>query len=166
MGGQMRGTAPLARTTTAQVAPTHGCVRCGAQIPIEDAMCERCNPLGLRQPSASQAHGTAILGVTIAIVVLAVAARVMTAGIGPFKSEIAAVTGVSDGLRVTITLTNGGRTHSATTCRVDDARAPGPGPGSVIVQSPDVGAGQTVTFDATVTTMGTQPKPLTVSCGR
>jgi ribosomal protein L40E len=148
------------------LAPTHGCVRCGAQIPIEDAMCERCNPLGLRQPSASQAHGTAILGVTVAIVVLAVAARVLTVGIGPFRSEVATVTGVPEGLRVSITLTNQGRTHSATTCRIDEAGAPGPGPGSIIVQSPDVGAGATITFDATVRTLGTDPKPLTVSCGR
>ena len=32
--------------------PTHGCVRCGAQIPIHESMCERCNPLGLKAPAA------------------------------------------------------------------------------------------------------------------
>ena len=43
--------------------PMHGCVRCGARIPIVESMCERCNPLGLKAPAASQAHGTALLGV-------------------------------------------------------------------------------------------------------
>ena len=33
---------------------THGCVRCGARIPLAESMCERCNPLGLRAPAASQ----------------------------------------------------------------------------------------------------------------
>ena len=43
--------------------PTHGCVRCGAPIPIDDGMCERCNPLGLKQPAPSQAHGTVVIAV-------------------------------------------------------------------------------------------------------
>ena len=52
-------TQPLAPATE----PTHGCVRCGAPVPIADGMCERCNPLGLKQPAASQAHGTVVLGI-------------------------------------------------------------------------------------------------------
>ena len=39
-------------------APTHGCIRCGAPIPLADALCAACNPGGLEQPAASQAHGT------------------------------------------------------------------------------------------------------------
>ena len=50
----------------AATAPTHGCVRCGASIPIHESMCESCNPLGLKAPSASQAHGIAIAGVAVA----------------------------------------------------------------------------------------------------
>src|SRR4051812_8446522 len=79
---------------------THGCVRCGAPIPLADAMCERCNPLGLRQPSASQAHGTAIGGVALAVVLLAVLARVLTAGIGPFPAQVANVVPAAGGLTV------------------------------------------------------------------
>ena len=37
------------------------CVRCGAPVSLQTALCERCNPLGLAQPSASQAHGTVFL---------------------------------------------------------------------------------------------------------
>ena len=62
--------------------PLHGCVRCGARIPMSEAMCERCNPLGLKQPSASQAHGTVFVGIAVAVVALAVIARLAVSGIG------------------------------------------------------------------------------------
>ena len=160
-------TAPPAGSAddAARAALTHGCVRCGTPIPLDEAMCERCNPLGLRQPSASQAHGTALAGVALAIVVLAVVARVMTSGIGPFPAEVANVVAASDGLTVTISLTNKGTTTSATSCRLDDAGMRGIGPGAVIVQSPNVPPGQQVTFETHVTTLGTAARPLSVTCG-
>ena len=129
-------------------------------------MCERCNPLGLRQPSASQAHGTAIVGVALAVVLLAVLARVLTVGIGPFTADIANVRPTDGGLRLTIEVTNKGTTTSAVSCTIGDPAIRGIGPETAVVQSPNVGPGQLVTFDATVTSLGTVPKPLTVACGR
>jgi predicted nucleic acid-binding Zn ribbon protein len=160
-------TSPAADTTaeTARAGLTHGCVRCGAAIPLDEAMCERCNPLGLRQPSASQAHGTALAAVAVAIVVLAVVARVLTSGIGPFPAEVANVVSDGDGLTVTISLANQGTTSSATSCRLDDAGMRGIGPGAVVIQSPNVPAGERVTFDTHVTTLGTSARPLSVTCG-
>ena len=155
-----------ARPVPPRLAPTHGCVRCGAQIPIEDAMCERCNPLGLRQPAASQAHGIAIAAMTLAVVILAVVARVATVGIGPFRSEVTGVTPTGDGLRVGISITNDGSTASSTSCRIAGADEVGIGPEAAFIQSPSVAAGQTVTFEATVTTLGTDVRPLAISCGR
>ncbi|HEX5826618.1 MAG TPA: hypothetical protein VFY23_03800, partial [Candidatus Limnocylindrales bacterium] len=52
--------------------PLHGCVRCGARIPVSQAMCEHCNPLGLKEPAASQAHGTVFVGIAVAVVLMAV----------------------------------------------------------------------------------------------
>ena len=43
------------------------CVRCGAPVSLQTALCERCNPLGLAQPAASQAHGTVFLGIGAAV---------------------------------------------------------------------------------------------------
>ena len=40
---------------------THPCVRCGAPVPLDVGLCERCNPLGLRDSSASQVHGTVVI---------------------------------------------------------------------------------------------------------
>src|SRR3954471_8033013 len=110
--------APSPRAAPAE--PTHGCVRCGAPIPISESMCERCNPLGLKSPAASQAHGIAIVGVAIAVVVLAVLARVAVANVGPFTGSVSAMQPDTNGVKVSITVHNGGTSAGTTTCRVDD----------------------------------------------
>src|SRR4051812_2775343 len=104
---------------------THGCVRCGAEIPLEDAMCERCNPLGLREPAASQVHGSVILAVGFAIVFLAVLARVSVAGgNGPFPASITSVRPAAAGLPRARTGTEGGRSTTSTTRALNDPSPP------------------------------------------
>ena len=154
----------LPSTSTAPV-PTHGCVRCGRQIPLEEAMCEQCNPLGLKEPAASQVHGSVILAVGIAIVVLAVVARISVAGVGPFSARVANVASDPSGLRVTVEVRNAGSTTSATTCRITDPRLPGIGPETAVFQAPAMTANETVTFDTVVTTFGTEPRELNIACG-
>ena len=144
--------------------PLHGCVRCGARIPMSEAMCERCNPLGLKQPSASQAHGTVFVGIAVAVVALAVIARLAVSGIGPFKGQVAGVEAAPGGLEVSITVTNAGSTAGATTCRIDDPAIRGIGPEAAYVTSPIIQPGETVTFTAVVASLGTTVKPLTVDC--
>ncbi len=145
--------------------PTHGCVRCGAQIPISDGMCERCNPLGLKDPAASQAHGTAFVGIGIAVIIMAVVAHLAVSGIGPFSSSVASVAADPAGLRVTISVTNEGSRAGSTTCRVEDPALPGIGPDAAFVQSPIVEPGTTVSFEALVTSLGTELRPLSADCG-
>lgn len=158
---------PTTTTTPAATPePMHGCVRCGARIPIGESMCEQCNPLGLKAPAASQAHGTIFLAIAGAVVLLAVAARLAVSGVGPFTTELAGVTADPAGLRVAITLTNTGTSSGGTTCRIGDPLKRGIGPETAYVTSPQVPAGATVTFEAVVTTMGTEPRTLNVSCGR
>jgi len=144
--------------------PLHGCVRCGARIPVSQSMCERCNPLGLKEPAASQAHGIVFLGIGIAVVILAVVARLAVAGIGPFRSEVAGVVADPAGLRISITVTNDGENAGSTTCRVGDPEIRGIGPETAFVDSPIVQPGETLTFDAVVTTLGTTVIPLTADC--
>ena len=144
--------------------PTHGCVRCGAPIPISESMCEACNPLGLKSPAASQAHGIAIAGIAVAVVIMAVVARLAIAGVGPFTSSVAAVAVAPGGLRVSVNVTNTGGRAGSTTCRIDDPALRGIGPEAQFVESPIVEAGRTVTFDVVVTSLGATPKPLTADC--
>jgi len=128
-------------------------------------MCERCNPLGLKAPAASQAHGTVFLAIGAAVVILAVLARLALNNVGPFTSRVAGVVADPAGLRVTISLTNDGSAAGRTTCRVGDPSIRGIGPETAYVQSPMVAGKSTVSFDAVVVSLGTTPIPLTVDCG-
>ena len=89
---------------------------------IDVGLCERCNPLGLRDSSASQVHGIAIGGVVLFVVVMAIVARWALAGIGPFEGAVAGVVPDGDGLAVTLSVTNRGQQR-----RPDDV--PGDRPG-------------------------------------
>lgn len=160
----MPDTDPWFSSTPTPIEPEHGCVRCGARIPISESMCERCNPLGLKAPAASQAHGTVFLAIGAAVVIMAVVGRMAIQGVGPFRGAITAVETDPAGLRVTIALTNDGSSAGRTTCRVDDPEVGGIGPNAAFVQSPVVLAGATLSFDTIVTTLGTQPRPLTAVC--
>ncbi len=145
--------------------PLHGCVRCGAKIPLSESMCERCNPLGLKAPAASQAHGTVFLAIGVAVVILAVAARLALNNVGPFTAQVASVQPAPTGLLVTIAITNDGSSAGRTTCRVGDPRIRGIGPETAYVQSPMVAGHSTVSFNAVVVSLGTTPITLSVDCG-
>ncbi|MBM4407420.1 MAG: hypothetical protein FJ038_02180 [Chloroflexi bacterium] len=158
-------TTPARASPGPAAPPTHACVRCGTPIALDLAMCERCNPLGLAQPANSQAHGTVALGIIIAVVVLAVIARVALSGVGPFSGSIAAVVAQPPNLAVTFAIRNDGSREGATTCRVyDPAGGAGIGPRSVFITSPLIGAGQSLTFSRLVTGLGDVVRPLAVEC--
>ena len=150
---------------TASAAPglTHPCVRCGKPTAIERGLCEECNPLGLRDASASQVHGIALVGVIVAIVALAIVARFAVSGIGPFDAAVANVEASGPGLSVTIEVTNAGSSAGQTTCRITDA-SPRGGGGAALVQSPRIEAGATRSFTREVTEFGSEPLPLAVEC--
>jgi len=63
-------TAPA--TTPARSTATHPCARCGAPVALDVGLCERCNPLGLKDSASSQVHGTVFLAVGLAIAGLAI----------------------------------------------------------------------------------------------
>jgi hypothetical protein len=128
-------------------------------------MCDRCNPLGLKAPSASQAHGTVFVGIAIAVVIMAVVARALIADVGPFTSSVAGVDADPGGLRVSITVTNDGGAAGSTTCRIDDPTRGGISPAAAYVQSPSVPAGGTLTFDVVVAGFGAEPRDLIADCG-
>jgi hypothetical protein len=127
-------------------------------------MCERCNPLGLRQPASSQAHGTVFIGIAVAVFALAILGRLALAGVGPFNGKVEAVVPAQSGLVVVLTVTNKGSREGSTTCRVFDASDPGIGPDAAYLQSPQIPAGATVSFSKLVTSLGATAKPLATEC--
>lgn len=153
--------------TTAAVSaptePTHPCARCGAPVGPGIGLCERCNPLGLRDSAASQAHGTAFIGVVVAVVALALVARLAFAGAGPFPASVDAVVPAGEGLSVTLTVMNEGSATGQTTCRLTDPTDRGIST-SAILLSPRIEAGERATFTGTVTEFGSVALPLQVEC--
>lgn len=143
---------------------SHGCVRCGRAVPIDIALCEDCNPLGLSQPASSQVHGTVFLAIGAAVVGLALLGRLVLAGIGPFTGSVVGVSATASGLDVTLTVTNEGSKAGSTTCRVYDPADVGIGPGDAYLLSPDVPAGQTMTFTKETAALGATLRPLAVDC--
>jgi len=122
-----------------------------------------CNPLGLRQPAATQVHALAAGGIVLFVILLALLAGVWLNGVGPFSGTVSRVEPRDGGLAVTISVTNRGTKSAATTCRVAEASRPVGGPAQV-VQTPSVAAGATRTFIATVTVFGSEPAALAVDC--
>jgi hypothetical protein len=154
---------PASLPSPAPVAPTHPCVRCGRPTAIDRGLCEECNPLGLRDASSSQVHGTVFLGVLLAVVVLAVLGRLALSGVGPFSAEIASVSAAADGLTVTFEVTNTGTSAGQTTCRVSDASPRSRG-ATAIVQSPRIEPGETRSFTRELTEFGSEARELAVEC--
>ena len=155
-----------AATTPAPGQPkpqTHGCVRCGAPVPLDVGLCERCNPLGLKDSSASQVHGTVFIGVLVAVAGLALLGRLTLAGIGPFQSSVVSSVPDGTGLAITLTVTNQGTATGQTTCRLTDPQDRNGG-GSAFLLSPRIDPGATVTFTKTVTELGSTVRDLVAEC--
>jgi hypothetical protein len=155
----MRPAPPVRRT----LEPTQNCVRCGREVALGVAMCEFCNPLGLAQPAATQAHGTIFLAIGVAVVALALLGRLILTGVGPFEASVTTVAATPTGLQITLTATNRGSRGGATTCRVHDASILASGPAAFFL-SPQIEPGATVTFVRQTAALGTEVRPLAVEC--
>lgn len=159
----MTPSAPASIPTDSRPAATHPCVRCGRPVALDVGLCEECNPLGLSDSASSQVHGTVFLGIVIAVVVMAVAAKLVVGGGGPFPASLIEVQPTAAGLNLTIDVRNAGGLAGAATCQVTDPAAGGRGQVSV-VRSPRIEAGETTTFTTEVRNFGTSPRPLAVAC--
>lgn len=156
-------TAPVSAVRR-ELEPTHPCIRCGREgVPADSGLCEACNPLELAQPSATQMHGIAAVGIIAFIVVLAVLGRAALAGSGPFSGAVLGVVGAANGLTISLVVTNEGARDTATTCEIKQSPWKAGRPKQVI-QTPLIRAGESLTFSVTVTKFGTQPVALAADC--
>jgi hypothetical protein len=132
-------------------------------VPADAGLCELCNPLELSQPSATQMHGIAAVGIIAFVVLLAVLGRAALAGTGPFEGRVGSVALAPGGLAVTISVTNQGSKATATTCAIAETPARAGAP-TQVVQTPLIEPGATVEFLAIVTKLGTTLIPLAADC--
>lgn len=158
-------TPPATPVPPARPTATHPCARCGAPVPLDVGLCERCNPLGLKDSASSQVHGTVFVAVAMAITVLAIAAHIAVAGIGPFVAQVSTVRaapGAAAAVVATISVRNEGTAAGTATCRISDPADRGIQT-SEIVYSPMVPPGSTIEFDHQVS-FGSAGQPLDVAC--
>lgn len=149
--------------TTAAPELTHSCVRCGAPVPLDVGLCERCNPLGLRDSSASQVHGIALIGVAAAVIALALVGRLAISGVGPFDGRIVSAAPDGGALSITLQVTNRGTSVGQTTCRVSDPADRNGGRDGFIL-SPQVQPGETLSFTKRVIELGSTVRDFSVDC--
>jgi ribosomal protein L40E len=154
---------PVSPTPAAR-PPTHACARCGAPVPLDVGLCERCNPLGLRDSASSQAHGTVFVGIAGAVVALVIFARLAVSGIGPFSAQVTAIkAGDAPGSVVaTLSVHNDGKTAGSATCRVTDP-ADTALLHTFLVYSARIEPGATAVWDQTLD-FGTPGRPLAIAC--
>lgn len=126
-------------------------------------LCERCNPLGLRDVSASQVHGTVVVALLVGFVGLAIFAALSLSGVGPFPATLDSVTPEGAGVRLTLTVTNDGTGAGQTTCRVQRASNEGGGPNAFVL-TPELQPHETRTFSQLVTEFGSSVDDLVVEC--
>jgi hypothetical protein len=157
-------TAPATPIPPARPAPTHPCARCGAPVALDVGLCERCNPLGLKDSASSQVHGTVFVAVALAVVGLAIAGHIAVAGIGPFVAQVTTVRAAPDGAGVvaTISVRNEGSSAGTASCRLSDPADRGIKT-SEIVYTPMIPPGSTIEFDHEVS-FGSAGQPLDVAC--
>ena len=130
---------------------------------MDAGLCELCNPLELSQPSATQMHGIAAVGIIAFILVLAVVGRIGVGGAGPFAGSVTAVAPVASGLEVTLLIANQGSSDAAISCAIREVQ-PRIGSTPHVVQVPMVKAGATLTWTTTVTKFGRDPVALAATC--
>lgn len=105
--------------------PHDTCIRCGRPTPVGVSLCERDNPGRIKSPSATQVHGTVLIGVLGGFVGLALIFALTSAGAGPFTATVTGVATRADGgLDVAFQVANGGTRQSGATCRISPDGAP------------------------------------------
>ena len=99
--------------------PHDTCFRCGRPTPPGVSLCELDNPGHIKSPSATQVHGTIVIGVLFGFIGLLLIFRMTAPGDATFSSALSGVATRADGgVDVVITVTNTGSGAAAASCSV------------------------------------------------
>jgi predicted nucleic acid-binding Zn ribbon protein len=148
--------------------PHDRCVRCGRPTPLGVSLCEYDNPGHIGAPSATQLHATMLAGVGVGVLGLALVARLMLAGVGPFDGRIVGQElQAGGGASIAVQVTNRGTRDAPATCQV--SREGVKRPDDPIFLTQKISAGATVTLSQPIPPPAPGASPyilgeLTVSC--
>ena len=82
-------------------------------------LCDTCNPSGIAGPTATQVHGLILGAVAGALIVLALAAKLLASSSGPFPAVVTGQAAHADGtVEVVVRITNDGSTSARPTCTI------------------------------------------------
>lgn len=141
--------APRVFATTdpvAQAGESAGrCYRCGKPTRSpEFGLCDSCNPTGISGPTATQVHGLILAAVAGALIAMAVAAKLLASGSGPFPATVIGQALHPDRtLEVVMRVTNGGGVAARPTCTL--VRGPQDVGVQFLAESIDAGASVVIT---------------------
>lgn len=115
---------PTSAIRPSPVAPAHPepqdrCIRCGRPTPAGVSLCEADNPARIKAPSATQVHGTILIGVIAGFLIFGLLGRFAVSAAGPFEADIQGRAARADGgAEVVVRVVNAGTAPAAATCRV------------------------------------------------
>ncbi|CAN5186987.1 hypothetical protein BH24CHL7_BH24CHL7_13710 [soil metagenome] len=169
MGGMFRTPRPGSVPNT-PVGPTEAhdsCVRCGRPTPLGVALCQHDNPARIKGPSATQVHGTIVLGLLGGFALFALLAALTTNGVGPFGAAVTGTASQADGaIEVVIRVTNDGTRTAAASCRV--SRGGVTGASDAVFFTEPIAVGEMRDFSALLPPpagiTGSRPDALAVRC--
>lgn len=120
--------------------PAGRCIRCGRPTAPGVSLCEVDNPGHIKAPSATQVHGTMLLGVGIGVIGFLLLAQLAVRHAGPFSGQVIShlefPTGAS---QVQLMVSNAGASDSVATCRV--TRDGAPRPDDLVIRTDSIPAG-------------------------
>lgn len=141
------------------------CYKCGREIGPDETICEVCNRAGMATPSASQYHGTMVVGIIAGVVLLAIAASLAMRGVGPYEARTVAFRPDVQGVVVaTVAVSNEGSRAGRARCRLAARDVAGNELGVVTSVTPEVEGGSTVTYDQPIRGVGGEAASVSVSC--
>ena len=121
MGNQDPGTTDRggAFAPAAGSVPGSHCIRCGRPTPPGVSLCDVDNPGHIKAPSATQVHGTMLLGVGLGILGFLLLAKLAVGHPGPFAAQVTGqATQLGGAIQVVMRVTNDGPEPASATCRV------------------------------------------------
>ena len=144
--------------------PPRHCYKCGREIGPDESICEVCNRAGMATPSASQYHGTIVVAIIAAVVLLAVGASLAMRGMGPYDGRAVGFHADGGTVVATVAVSNQGTKQGRARCRIVARDAGGRELGAVTSVTPPIGGGRTITYDETIPGVGGESASVAVSC--
>jgi len=140
------------------------CYRCGRPTRSpEFGLCDSCNPTGIAGPTATQVHGLILAAVGAALIVMAVAAKLLAPGTGPFPVTVVGQAAYPDRtLEVVMRVANMGAEPARPTCTV--VRGPQDTGVEFLAERIDAGASAVITKRVAALPPGSPEGIAQVSC--